>query len=133
MALQPPNLVAQRIPRDRFGFLVPLRPVFPLIAAAPARHHENAHLIGEVEEVVVLQFAFQAHRVEVEIADVVELGLLPLRRGSQQQVEAVSSPSDQNILAIDLKYPVPLLVNVRCNLADSEADMRCISTVRSSG
>ena len=95
-----------------------------MIAAAPAGHHQNAHLVREIEETVVLQLALQAHRVEVEIAHVVELGLLPLGRGSKQEVKAVSGPSDEDVLAIDLKDAVTFLVNVRSDLAHSEADMR---------
>ena len=73
---------------------------------------------------LVLQFALQPHRVEVEIAHVVEFGLLPLGRGPQQWIEAVTSSSDENVLAIDLKDGMTFLVNVRSDLAYSEADMR---------
>jgi len=112
MSFQAANLVAQRLRRDVFIFRVPGGPVFPLITAAPPRHHEDAHLIGQIEEVVVFQLAFHAHRVEVEVANVPQLFQLLLRTGAQQQVKAVPGAADQDVLAIDLKHAVVLLVKL---------------------
>src|SRR6185437_14904 len=114
------RLVAQGFGRDVLVFGVPLGPVFPLIAAAPARHHENAHLIGQVEEVLVLQLAFHAHRVEMKVANIFQLLALLFRSGTQQQVKAVAGAPDQDVLAVDLKPAVTLLVEFGCHLANAE-------------
>ena len=42
--------------------------------------HQNSHLVGKIEKVIVFDFPFQAHRVEIQIADIVQFGLLSLRR-----------------------------------------------------
>src|SRR5208282_2805724 len=106
MALKTANLVAQGLAGDAFVFLVPSRPVFPLVTTAPACHNENPQLVSKIKEMIVLQFAFQPNRVEVEITHVVEFCLLPFWRGSQQHVQAVTRAPDEDVLAIDLKEPM---------------------------
>ena len=79
MPLQSPKLVAQRIAGDALVFLIPGGPIFPLITAAPAGQDENAHPVSQIEEMVVLNFPLETNRIEIQIANVIQFGLLPFR------------------------------------------------------
>src|SRR5215472_16842650 len=123
MALQPADLVAQGIPGNVFVHFIPLRPVLPLIATAPAWHYEDAHPVGKIEKVVVLQLSFQPHSVEVEVTHVVQLGQLSFRRRAEQHVKAVPCAADEDVLSIDLKDAMSLFVNRRSDLANSKKNV----------
>ena len=43
-------------------------PVLPVVAAAPAKHDQDALLIGEMEELIGFELAFEANGVEVHVA-----------------------------------------------------------------
>ncbi len=72
---------------------------------------------------VVLQLAFQPHRVEVHVTDVFQLGLLPLRRRAQEHVEGVARAADEDVLAVDPKQAVPFGVDLGGHLADAKPDV----------
>ena len=123
MARETPQLIAQRLGGDGLVFLVPLRPLLPVVAAAPARHDEDAVAVAQLEEMVVFQLAFEAHGVEVHVADVAQFGFLPLRGGAQEHVEGVAGAAYENVLAVDVEQAMALGVDLGGDLADAELDV----------
>ena len=78
MTAQAIDLVLQRIFCDVVILRLPLCPVFPMITTAPSCHDQNALPVGEIEEFLTLEFAFQANRVQAHVAHVTELVLQSL-------------------------------------------------------
>ena len=62
---------------------------------------------------VVLQLALETDGVEVHVADILQLGLLVLRRGCEQHVEGVAGAADENVLSVDAEQAVFLVVDDR--------------------
>src|SRR5262249_37585008 len=120
------QLIAQRVGGDLFVLGVPILPLLPVIAATPSREHEDAHAVAELEEVLVFEFAFEAHGIEVHVLDVAEFGFLPLGRTAQQHVERVARAADQDVLAVDLEEPVSIR-ELAGDFADAEVDMRSVA------
>ena len=69
MAANTQHLRAKRCGCDVESSRLPLIPVLPVIAAAPAEHDEDSLLVGEMEEFVGLHLAFEADGIEVHVAD----------------------------------------------------------------
>ena len=87
MVSKPQQLIAQRGGTRGVVLRVPLVPQFPLIAAAPSGHDENAFAIGEVVKVVGLELALRPDGVQTHFLDVAEFGFETRRRfGTQQHV-----------------------------------------------
>src|SRR5262249_54385724 len=72
MASQPINLITERLLCNLVIFGGPFCPMLPMITTTPARHDENTALIGEVEEFLGLELAFQADGIQPHVLDVVE-------------------------------------------------------------
>src|SRR5437868_1463242 len=81
--------------------LLPAAPFLPNIATAPARHHQDAHLIGEIEELVSLYLAFQPDHVEMKIAYVVELIAQTFRALPHEHVRRPPAPADEYHAPVD--------------------------------
>ena len=73
MAAQPIDLVFERCACDLKILRRPIAPVFPHIAAAPARHHQDAHLIGHIEKLILLEFSFLPDGVQSHVLGVAQL------------------------------------------------------------
>src|SRR5260370_494676 len=73
----------------------------PLLAAGPAREIEHSILCGEVEKVLVFELSFHADRIEVHVAGVAHLRLLPLGSRPQHHVGSPSTAEDHQTTAID--------------------------------
>src|SRR5579862_4268450 len=73
----------------------------PFVTALPAGQNHDAVTVGEVVEVLVLQFALGADGVESEIADVTELGLHALRVVTQEYVRRPARATNQDRLTVD--------------------------------
>ena len=63
MAAQAVDLIAQGLLRDFKILRLPARPALPEIAAAPAGHDQNSIVVGEIEEFLRLEFAFEADSI----------------------------------------------------------------------
>ena len=72
---------------------------------------------------VILQLAFETHGVEIQIADVIQLGFLPFGRRAHQEVHTVARAADEYLLAIDVEQPMPLAINLRSHLPYAEANV----------
>jgi len=79
----------------------PVLPVLPVVAAAPAEHHEDTLLVGEVKELLGFKFAFQANGVEVHLADELELLAQAFGVGAQQHVLRPAGAADEDAFAVD--------------------------------
>ena len=95
-------------------------PVLPVVAAAPAEHHEDALLIGQMEELLGFELAFEADGVEVHVAHHVELVTQALVVGAQQHVLRPACAANQNRLAVYAKQTAAVGGEFRCDLADAE-------------
>src|SRR4029453_15395181 len=105
MPAQPPDLVGERRAGDLVRLGCPLLPALPYVAAAPARHDEEAHAVREVEELVVLELAFETDGVEAEVARVPQLALQPFRREAQQDVGGPAAAADEDLPPVDPEEP----------------------------
>ena len=57
------DLIAQGSGGDAVLIAFPMLPAFPGIAAGPARHDQNAELVGFVEEFVAVETAFETNGI----------------------------------------------------------------------
>src|ERR1017187_7795397 len=105
MRAQWADLIMLRGLGDHAVLRLPSRPLLPMIAAAPPGEHENAVGVRQAEERIVLELAFEANRVEVHVADVLELGPLPREIRAQQHVGRPAPATDQDRLAVDEELP----------------------------
>ena len=103
MAAQAVDLIAQRLLGDFKVLRLPARPALPEIAAAPSRHHEDAVVVGEVEELLGLEFAFEADGVQAHVFDVAEFVVQALRIFAQHHVGRPAAAANQNVLAVDVE------------------------------
>ena len=103
MAAQAVDLVAQGLLGDFEILRLPARPALPEIAAAPSGHDQNALAVGEVEEFLRFEFAFEADGVESHVADVAEFVVQALRVLAQHHVRGPAAAADQNVLAVDVE------------------------------
>ena len=103
MAAQAVHLVAQRLFRDGEVLRLPVGPVLPVIAAAPAGDEQNAALVGQIEELFGLQLAFEADGVQSHVLHIAELVAQALRVLAQHHVGRPAAAADQDVLAVDGK------------------------------
>ena len=83
--------------------------MFPGIAATPAGHDQHAQSVSKREEIVGLDFSFEADGVQIHIERIFHLLVQALVIAAQQHVEAPTSAANQQLLMIDLEQPVALL------------------------
>src|SRR5579862_3566217 len=103
MAAQAVDLIAQGLLRDFEIFRLPAGPALPEVAAAPSGHDEDAVAVGDVEEFLSFEFAFEADGVEAHILDVAEFIVQALRVFAEHQVRSPAAATDQDVFAVDVK------------------------------
>ena len=117
------HLRTQRGSGDGEVFRGPGLPPFPVIAAAPAEHDEDSILVGKIEEVVGVEFSFEADGVEVQIAHHAELLPQPRGIGAQQHVLRPASAADEDGFAVDAEEAAAAVsCKFRGDFADAELD-----------
>ena len=92
--------------------VVPFLPLFPVAAAGPARHDKDPLLVGEIEEVIAHDLAFQPHRVQVHVFDVLQLLFFSERRLAKQHVWRVPGAANENSLSVDTEDAMRLGVTL---------------------
>src|SRR5512135_685954 len=122
MTPEAPDLIPEGLSGDRVVLFLPSGPLFPLIATAPTGKHEDAHLVCKIEEVIVFYFPFHPDGIEVQVADILELGLLPIRTAAQQHIERVAGASDQKSLPVHAKHQVITGINLGFDFANAKTD-----------
>ena len=108
MAAQAVDLVAQGLLGDFKILRLPARPALPEIAAAPSGHDQNSLAVGEIEEFLGLEFAFETDGIQSHVADVAEFVVQALRVLAQHQVGGPAAAANQNVLAVDVKWRPPI-------------------------
>ena len=126
MAAQAVNLVAQRLLGDGEILRLPVRPVLPVIAAAPAGDEQNSALVGQVEKFLGFQLAFEADGVQSHVLHVAELVAQPLRVFAQHHVGRPAAAADQDVLAIDGKQPPVGRKHLGLDLANAKFCLRAV-------
>ena len=107
MRAQHVDLGAQALLRDAAVLVVPLLPLLPLVAAHPAVHQRNAHLVGHFDEPCRGDLGLQPQHVQAEVLGVAQDGRVAVRVVLVEQVRGVGRPADQEVLAVDLQVEVP--------------------------
>src|SRR4051794_39896770 len=105
MRPRPPDLITQRFHRDRVLLVLPFLPLLPRRAATPTRHHQHAVPVARFVKRIILELALEAHGVEVHVAYVADVTLLPrrpiLRRAPLQKIRRIPATKDQHVDAVD--------------------------------
>ena len=123
------DLRAQAVPRDPVVLVVPLRPLLPLVAAHPAEHQRDAHLVGHLDDAFAGELALQSQHVQAEILDVAQRGGIACGIVGEQQVGRVRRTANQEVPAVDLQIEAAagaefrelvVLIAMLCDGADSE-------------
>src|ERR1700722_1921101 len=127
MAAQSVNLIAQRLFRDFEILRLPARPALPEVAAAPARQYQNSLMVGEVEEFLCFELAFESYGVQAHIAHVAEFVVQSLRVLTQHHVRCPAGAANQNVLAVDVEGAPTDGIEVGCDFADAELTVRAIA------
>ena len=96
--------------------------MLPLIATAPAEHHQDALLVGQVKELLGLQFAFQADGVQIHIAHQTELIAQTILIGAQQHILRPATAANQNRLSVYAEELAPAGRVLRRDFANPEID-----------
>jgi hypothetical protein len=91
-----------------------------MIAAAPARHHQNPFAVGEIEKFLRLQLAFEANGIQPHVLHVGELILQALRIFAQQHVRRPAAAANQNLLAVDGEEALVVLIKLGVNFANTK-------------
>ena len=103
--------------------VVPLVPLLPLVAAAPADHDQDALLVGQVEQLVRLELSLRADGVEAHLPHVAQLGAQARGVAAQHHVRAPAAAADEDAPPVHLEEPVALVRQLRGHLADPEPDL----------
>jgi len=98
----------------------PVAPMFPVVAAAPAKQYKYALLVGLVKEFLGVELALKPDGVQSQIAHQLELIAQPLFIGAQQHVLRPSTAANQYTLAVDAKQAASVSGQLRGNLPDAE-------------
>src|SRR5262249_1817194 len=114
------HLIAKRRDGHLLGFLAPLSPFFPSVAAAPPGHDENAVAIGALHEGLVFQFSFEANRVESHFLNVTKLGFAAGLIHAKHHVRRPTTTADENGLAVDLQKAIALGSQLGIGLNDAD-------------
>ena len=132
MAAQALDLRPQAVLCDAAVLAVPLTPFLPLVAAHPAVHQWDTHLVSHLDDAIAGELTLQANHVEPEVFHVAEDRGVAVGVVRVQQVRCVRRAADEEILAVDLQVEVSalaefgeLLVGVAelLNGADAEPQM----------
>src|SRR5438270_6350186 len=98
----------------------PCLPLLPLIATRPARQHEHAVPVGEIEEMLVLELPLHSYGIEMHVARVPHLGLLPLWCRAHHHVRRPPAAEDDEPASVDAKEAAAAAGELRCDLANAE-------------
>ena len=94
--------------------------MFPEVAAAPAGHDQNSLVVGEIEEFLGFELAFEADRVEPHIAHVTKFVVQTLRVLAEHQVWSPAAAADEDVFAVHLKLAAARGIDFRGYLANAE-------------
>ena len=119
MVTQTKHLRAERCRSDGQVLRRPILPLFPVIAAAPAEHHEDAAFVGKTEELVGLEFALEPDGVEVHVLHEFELVAKALIIGAQQHILRPACAANQNRFAIDAEEAAAVGGQLRRDFANA--------------
>ena len=100
------DLGAHALLGDPTVLVVPLLPFLPLVAAHPAVHQRDAHLVGHLDEAGGGDLGLQPQHVQAEILGVAQDRGVAVRVGLVEQVGGVGGPAHQEVLAVDLQVEV---------------------------
>src|SRR5215468_6269162 len=123
MRTETEHLIAERRDRYLLGFLIPLAPFFPRIAAAPTSHDENTVAIGALHEGFVFQFSFEANRVKPHLPDVAELGFAAGFIDAKHHIRCPTTAADKDELAVDFQKAIPVRSQLGIGLNDTDGDL----------
>src|SRR5580704_12963856 len=127
MAAQAVDLIAKGLLGDFKILRLPAGPALPEIAAAPAGHDQDSIVIGDVEEFLSFELAFEADGVQSHVADVAEFVVQALGVFAHHHVWGPAAAADQDVLAIDVEGASAGGVDFGSHLADSELGLRAIA------
>src|SRR5271154_975696 len=96
--------------------------MLPLITAAPAEHHQDSLLVGEAEEALGLQFAFQADGVQVHILYETKLLFEVFWILAKQHVLRPTRAADQYGFAVHLEEAKTFIGQLRCYFANAKVN-----------
>ena len=91
-----------------------------MVATAPAGHDKDAFAIGEIEEFLGLQLAFQANCVQAHVLHIAKFVFQTLRVFAQHHVGRPAAATNQNIFAIDGEQAAVGGKHLRRDFADAE-------------
>ncbi len=111
-----------RFGRDLVVLFFPVLPLLPVMAAAPPRHDQNAVPVSQIEEAVGLHLPFHSDGVQVHIPDVPDFRFFSFGRGPQQHIGGPPAPAYEDLSSVDGEVPLPLLVPLRSDFSNAEAD-----------
>src|SRR6185503_16791009 len=116
------HLRTKRIGGDSEILRRPVLPVLPMIAAAPAKHDQNAALIGEAEEAFGFELTLEPDGVEVHVLHEVELIAQPVFVCAEEHVLRPTGAADENGLAIHAEEAAAICGELGSNFTNAEAD-----------
>ena len=93
-----------------------------MVATAPAQHHQDALLVGEAKEFLGLELAFKTDRIQIHVANQMELVAKAVIVGPQQHVLRPPCAANENGLAIHAKEATAVRCEFRSDLSKSEVD-----------
>ncbi len=129
MAAQAVDLVAQRLFRDGEILRLPVRPVLPVIATAPAGDEQNSALVGQVEKFLGFQLAFEADGVQPHVLHIAELVAQALRVFAQHHVGRPAAAADQDVFAVDRKQAPVGREHLGLDLANAKFCLRAVGNL----
>ena len=127
------QLVAQRFAGHGVILRLPLAPLLPIRAAAPARHHHDALAVASLVKMVVHELAFQANGVEVQVADVAQLVVFARGGEAKQHILGPAAAADEDFLAVDVEDAMLLRVQFGGDAADAEIEFLDIGDLPADG
>ena len=86
------------------------------------QHHEDALLISEAEKFLGLKLAFKADRIQIHVANQMELVAKAMIVGPQQHVLGPPGTANENRLAIHPKEATTIRCEFRSDFSNSEVD-----------
>src|SRR3984885_6046682 len=91
-----------------------------MIAAAPARHHQNSVSVRQIEKIVGHQLAFQPHRIQVHAANVTEIVFPSRGILVKKHVRRPAAAANQHVFSIYAELSAALWSKPRRDLIDAE-------------
>ena len=99
----------------------------PLPLAAPANECEHTMLVAKIIDCVILTpDVLETDKVHIHMLDILDLSLKILRSISKENIVRPAGTLEKDILAIESKLPVTILVKVALDFSDTECNVHCI-------